>query len=236
MELNLTTFYKLPRIAYIILTCNKYMDTRVMYQKNTFLKNVDYYYISNKMDKENHIYGFDTCDAYNDCPNKYLQFIKNMNIDYDFYLFIDDDSYVFSNKLIHFLSYFDSQRHYYMGVDFSQTNILTVFSGGAGFILSNKTYCLLKNYLQNDKTIDEYKKEYTILYPNCSLNHGDVFMAMWLSETNKMNHLIQYVNTGKYFHAYTNKDLNFIKNIITLHYLKTEEDYLFYHKIENEIE
>jgi hypothetical protein len=226
-QIDLTKTYKIPKIAYIILTCEKYEKTRVNYQKETFLKNVNYYYISRKMDEPNHIYGFDTDDSYDGCPNKYLHFIRNMNLDYDWYIFIDDDSYVFPDKLIQFLTHFDSEQCYYMGVDFSQTHILTHYSGGAGFLLSKPAYTLLKTYLQNEKNIQDYKKEYAILYPGCSLAHGDVFMAMWISETNKEHLKIQYVNIGEYFHAYPNKDPEFIKKIITLHYLK-EDDYQFY--------
>jgi len=227
-SVDLTNTYKIPKIAYIILTCEKYMNTRVKYQKETFLKDVNYYYISYKMDENNNIYGFDTDDSYDSCPNKYLNFIRTINLVYDWYIFIDDDTYVFPDKLVEFLTHFDSQQCYYMGVDFSQTGILTHYSGGAGFLLSNPTYTLLKKYLQNEKTIEDYKKEYVTLYPNNSLIHGDVFMAMWISETNKINDLqIQYVNIGDYFHAYPNKDPSFYKKMITLHYLK-EDDYQFY--------
>lgn len=226
-QIDLTKTYKIPKIAYIILTCEKYINTRVHYQKETFLKNVDYYYISHKMDQTNHIYGFDTDDSYDSCPDKYLHFIRNMNLDYDWYIFIDDDTYVFPDKLVQFLTHFDSEQYYYMGVDFSQTGILTHYSGGAGFLLSNPTYALLKIYLQTDKKITDYKKEYSIIYPNNSLVHGDVFMAMWISEINKEKLQIRYVNVGNYFHAYPNKDPEFIKKMITLHYLK-EDDYQFY--------
>ena len=67
------------KICYIISTCDKYLQTRVKYQMETMLKNVnkeDIYYLTSKPDVENRHFGWYSMD---DAP-KY-----NMEI-YSFYL------------------------------------------------------------------------------------------------------------------------------------------------------
>ena len=46
-----------------------------------------------------------------------IDFFKNMNIEnlYDWYIFIDDDTFVFHNRLIKLLENYNSNENYYIG-------------------------------------------------------------------------------------------------------------------------
>ncbi|NDB83918.1 MAG: hypothetical protein EB127_14525, partial [Alphaproteobacteria bacterium] len=137
------------RICFIILTCEKYIDTRLKWQLNTSLKEVpkkDIYAISCKMGKEPYIYGWDTDDGYDSLAMKYYMFIKHMDIQYDYYMFIDDDTFVFPSRVINWLSKFDKNTPYYMGCKLEFPVNITM-SGGAGFILSKPTYMAVRKHV-----------------------------------------------------------------------------------------
>jgi hypothetical protein len=49
------------RICYIVLTCEKYIDTRVKWQMKTMFKNIDptdIYYLGHKMDVSNRLFSW----------------------------------------------------------------------------------------------------------------------------------------------------------------------------------
>ena len=67
-------------MKFIILTCEKYINTRLNWQLKTSLKEIpkkDIYAISCKMGKESYIYGWDTEDDYDSLAMKYYMFIKS---------------------------------------------------------------------------------------------------------------------------------------------------------------
>ena len=85
------------KICYIILTCQQNVDTKVFWQKTHMFKNTDMnnvFFISCKNDIKNNIYGWNTIDDYNSPVIKYIAFFKNMALNYDYYYFIDDDTFV----------------------------------------------------------------------------------------------------------------------------------------------
>ena len=95
------------KICYIIKTCDKYLENRVVYQANTFIKDIDIndiYYLTSKPDISKRHFGWNTNDSYEHLTWKITNFFYNMNIDeYDWYIFIDDDTFVFVNRLKNFL-------------------------------------------------------------------------------------------------------------------------------------
>jgi hypothetical protein len=139
------------RICYIIITCEAYLKTRAQYQRNTFLKLVDpkdVFFLSSKMDFQNRVYGWDTTDDYASCPIKYLEFFTNMDLDYDFYLFIDDDTFVFPKRLTNTLLKYDSKESLYIGNSMQQTEMMKIYmSGGAGFLLTKPAYKLVRDFV-----------------------------------------------------------------------------------------
>ena len=96
-------------ICYIISTCDKYLNTRVKYQMETMFKNVNrenIYYLTSQPNVEKRQFGWNCMDDFDNIPWKYIHFIYNMEIQdkYDWYIFIDDDTFVFENRLLNLLS------------------------------------------------------------------------------------------------------------------------------------
>jgi hypothetical protein len=142
------------KICYIISTCDKYLDTRVKYQMETMLKNVDkedIYYLTSKPNISQRQFGWYTMD---DCQNitwKYIHFIYNMDIpNYDWYIFIDDDTFVFESRIKKLLSLYNSNEYYYIGkeLDHIRNEFCLYMSGGAGYAISKSLYSLIVSYLK----------------------------------------------------------------------------------------
>ena len=104
------------KICYIISTCDKYLETRVKYQMETMLKNVnreDIYYLTAKPDIENRQFGWYCLDDSQNITWKYIHFIYNMNIPYyDWYILIDDDTFVFEKRLRNLLRKYNSNENF----------------------------------------------------------------------------------------------------------------------------
>ena len=69
------------KICYIISTCDKYLDTRVKYQMETFLSDIDkndIFYLTSKPDIEKRHFGWNCMDDSQNITWKYIHFIKNM--------------------------------------------------------------------------------------------------------------------------------------------------------------
>jgi hypothetical protein len=63
------------KICYIISTCNKYLDTRVSYQMQTFLKYInknDIYYLTSVANLERRQFGWNTMDDSKNITWKYM--------------------------------------------------------------------------------------------------------------------------------------------------------------------
>jgi len=137
-HLPLLSFKKTyPRInvCYIILTCEKYLQTRAKWQKETCFKDVsenDCYFLSCKPSPPN-TYGWNTEDDYKSCIIKYVKFFQNLTIKYDWYMFIDDDTYVFPNRVEQYLANYDNTQPLYIGSIWKHIKELRFTSGGAGF-------------------------------------------------------------------------------------------------------
>ena len=104
-------------ICYIILTCEKYLPTRVNYLLETSLKTVnprDIYFLSCRSIEPN-VYGWNTPDDYEGCPLKYVRFFQNMTLNYDWYYFMDDDTFVFPKRLNKFVLNYEKDSPLYIG-------------------------------------------------------------------------------------------------------------------------
>jgi hypothetical protein len=212
------------KICYIILTCEKYIDTRARWQRENCFFNVspsDYYFLSCKSG-ENSVYGWNTIDTYESCPLKYIEFFKNMNLHYDWYVFIDDDTFVFPNRMYSALENIDKTQSLYTGIVLRHIKHLEYMSGGSGFILSNKAYNLVKQYVRTNDMIEVQKCRQEMLY-------SDVSMGQWIQNINRMgkpqielkSHILKLLHKP---HTTTHE----LHNYLTFHYLKDEKEYEFY--------
>jgi len=211
------------KICYIISTCDKYLDSRVKYQMETMFKNInreDIYYLTSQPNHSERQFGWYTMDDSQNITWKYIYFIYSMNIPhYDWYIFIDDDTFVFNSRLQNFLSNYNSNECYYIGkeLDHIKNQFCLYMSGGAGYAISNPLYSLIVQYL----------KKNTI---NLSFKHwcDDLCIGLWIQEITKENpNQIKQLNNDL-FHLGIEADVN---TAITIHKVTSKEQYDYFYSI-----
>jgi Fringe-like len=207
------------RICYVVLTCKKYLDTRVKWQKETVFKNIDprdIIYLGHHMDLFNQIYSWGANDDYNSLPYKFYDFFRNIQFDYDWYVLIDDDTYVFHDRLVKYLSTCDTNELFAEGrilTHLADTEWGLYHSGGAGTVLSKKAYEWLCDFLRHsDKSrVPHY----------CA----DISLGYWLKQNPDMK-----MKDNELFHTdmYSRYNDNNFKKALTYHHLTNESNFLFY--------
>ena len=211
------------KICYIISTCNKYLQSRVKFQMETMLNNVNkdnVYYLTSKPDIKNRQFGWYCMDDEKNITWKYIHFIYNMNIDYDWYIFIDDDTFVFEKRLLNLLTKYNSNENYYIGkeLDHIKNDFCLYMSGGAGYAISNGLYKLIYNYVKNTGI-------------NISYKHwcDDLCIGLWIQEIAKTNTINQLNNN--LFHLAEHENESQLTDAVTFHKVITKDQYDFYTSI-----
>ena len=211
------------KICYIISTCDKYLNTRVSYQMQTFLKYInknDIYYLTSKPNIERRQFGWNVMDDDKNISWKYIHFIFNMNgdfLDYDWYILIDDDTFVFHERLCKYLSTFNCNKCYYIGyeTDHVEKEICKYMSGGAGYAISNALYKHIYNYVKLNGINDSYSHW-------CD----DLCIGIWVKEISNNIEVKCIHNTN--FNIKMLKDTDNLKNALTFHELRTLADFQYY--------
>jgi hypothetical protein len=204
-------------VCFIVLTCEKYIPTRVKWQTDTFLKEVnpeDIYFLSCSERKEGiyKIYGWNTPDNYEGCPLKYVSFLKNITINYDWYCFIDDDSFIHINNLKEYLKSYDHRDNLYIGHLCTHISPRFYMAGGAGFILSRSLYYELLAYIRhtdNEKLLIS--------------NYGDYCMGMWVKNIEN----VVIIEGNDYFYQTKYNENSNMKNFISYHFMNSIEDFTY---------
>jgi len=199
----------------------------------TMFKNVnkdDIYYLTSKSDIEKRQFGWYSMDDAQNITWKYINFIYNMNIpNYDWYIFIDDDTFVFENRLKKLLNNYDSNENFYIGkeLDHIKDEFCLYMSGGAGYALSNILYANIVDYIKKIGKNEAY-------YPLINLKEqfcDDLCIGLWIQEISK-NTKVQQLNNNLFnLHEHTNEKQ--LTDAITFHKVITMEQYLFYSSIED---
>lgn len=210
------------RIAYIILTCEKYFDTRVKWQKETALLNVkpeDIYYLGHKMDQEQRLYSWGASDEYHALPYKTTDFFKNLDLDYDWYVLIDDDTYVFHDRLQRLLANYSPNLLISMGCTLDHVNeeLFSYHSGGAGTVLS--------------KTLYKEVCKYVRACPNPIIHWcSDICVGKWLldikKDAQKQDRIMFDLHNPNFHPENCESGKDNITDAITFHHLKTRDEYL----------
>ena len=213
------------KLCYIISTCDKYLETRVNFQMETYLKDVptqDIYYLTSKPNHEKRQFGWNCMDDPKNITWKYIHFIYNMNIPhYDWYIFIDDDTFVFQNRLENLLKQYKHDDYYYIGKELShiKRNFCVYMSGGSGYAVSNALYSKLYEYVHKNGINNSYKHW-------CD----DLCIGLWIHEIeNIMNIKINKINNDLFHLDLHNCDSE-IADAITFHKVMTLEHFHFYQK------
>lgn len=141
-------------------------------------------------------------------------------LDYDWYIFIDDDTFVFLERLKTLLCKYDKDDLYYIGneLDHIKHDFCLYMSGGAGYAISNGLYKLIFNYVKQNKISGSYKHW-------CD----DLCIGLWINEL-KNNHNIKQLD-NKNFLIDPHKNEQELKNAICIHRTMTREANQFYYDI-----
>ena len=220
------------KICYIISTCDKYLDSRVKYQMETFLKDLqseDIYYLTSKPNIEKRQFGWNCMDDSQNITWKYIHFIYNMNIsDYDWYIFIDDDTFVFQQNLENLLKQYNQNDYYYIGkeLDHIKNKFCLYMSGGAGYAISKALYAKIYIYLRNIGI----NEAYYFLINNKEQFCDDLCIGLWINDIEKRDRIKvnQFNHDG--FHIDAHKNDAEIADAITFHKVITLEQYEYYQK------
>lgn len=206
------------RIAYIVLTCKNYQNTRKVWQRNTSLKDVsdsDIYYLSYRMDPSNRLFSWGAHDGYYGLPFKLIDFFRHLYLDqYDWFVIMDDDTYIFVNRLKQLLNQYLTTDPIVIGhllTHLNNTEWGKYFSGGAGTVLSKATYDIL------------YKHIAHTLHDSYLVRHwcADICFGKWLHQYP----FIACINSDKFN---TDMDGDY-KTALSFHHLKIESDWNMYY-------
>jgi len=214
------------KICYIISTCDKYLETRVKFQMDTFLKDVptsDIYYLTSKPNIEKRQFGWNCMDDPYNITWKYIYFMHNMNIpDYDWYIFIDDDTFVFQSRLENLLQNYDHNDYYYIGkeLDHIKNEFCLYMSGGAGYAMSKALYLHLCSYVRKNGTSNSYKHW-------CD----DLCIGLWIRDIEKNDAIpIKQLNNDL-FHLDVHSCESELTDAITIHKVMIESQFKFYQEL-----
>lgn len=203
------------RIAYIILTCEKYISTRVSWQLQTMFQHVDrsdLFFLGHTTDPEQRLFSWGAEDSYEQLPHKLIDFFKHTDLDYDWFIVIDDDTFVFTDRLATLLSTYSSQDSIAIGqlLDHIRDSHWGLYlSGGAGTVLSRTLYKQLCSYIRT-----------TPLHLVACHWCADICLGMWIKLLGgTLTHHPQ-------FHAdIYNPSKDDLHQSITFHHLKEFKDY-----------
>ena len=153
------------KLFYVILTCQKYLPTRCDWVRNSWLRQIkqqdDYCFLSSIPDPQSKVVGWNTPDNYEGCSRKYLEFFRNMNVDADWVVFVDDDTFIFPERLRIMLRKRNPADKLYIGKLLDGE--IPTMSGGAGFVLSSRLFSEMQNYVKtNDIVLDSTYSDVTI--------------------------------------------------------------------------
>lgn len=218
-------------IKCVVLTCEKYHNSRVVAIDNTWGKEIDVIYLSD-INICNKFIGYPELPrGYENIYHKYIKFFKDYNFTEDWYFFCDDDTFVNVDKLKTLIMYnefpvciglvFPLYNRNYNGFPISgdRTHLpLDYPSGGAGFLLNLSAIKCIKKYFNTISDFDIPKSYY-----------GDVTIGFWIRNSG-----IKLLNVNGFW--WTNpKILNHtdeqIKNSYTYHYV----DELLMYELHNKI-
>jgi len=141
-----------------------------------------------------------------------------MNIkEYDWYIFIDDDTFVYEKRLLNLLTKYNSNENYYIGheLDHIKNDFCLYMSGGAGYAISNSLYKLIYNHVRNTGINNSYEHW-------CD----DLCIGLWINKLKK-EHQINQIHNKLFYIGLHNNDSE-LQSAITIHKVITKEQYDFY--------
>jgi len=126
------------KIIIFIHTCKSYEETRAKLLESTWANTKDIVFITDNENSElnNHIYIGPYLKGHTYHPEnikKMFDLFLNRYTDYDFFMIVDDDSYVYVDKLKLYLSFFNKEEPYMIGDFLNWSSILPSFKFGGNY-------------------------------------------------------------------------------------------------------
>jgi hypothetical protein len=221
------------KILYVILSCNEYIEKRCISSEGTWLKkinkNSDYIILTSNYDKPK-IHSTNTSDNYLSNSYKWIHFLKNYDFtDYEWVLSIDDDGFVFPDRLESYIreQQLDKTQNIAVGARHCEFIPLqdTIICGGGGILMSGCSIRSLQNFVINTDINQNYNV-YGV--HDCFLFDAFKKLNFHIINTNNPNTI-----TGPFSpHAFKDlmHDSEFIDRAITLHYCDANDKHLLFSK------
>jgi len=191
------------------------MTTRVPWQLQTMFQHIDrndLYFLGHTMDPTQRLFSWGCGDSYEELPFKFIDFFKNLTLDYDWYVLIDDDTFVFTERMKALLSTYQSHDSFAVGqlLDHIRTSEWGIYlSGGAGTVISRMLYHQLCAYIRSTPL--------PIVFCHWC---ADIALGTWIKRVG--GQLFHHPD----FHAdIYQPSIHHLKQAITFHHLKEWKDY-----------
>jgi len=160
------------KLTYVILTCESYQTTRCEWVRQTWLRALcpddTYMFLSSIPNPTANIVGWHSLDTYAGCSQKYLDFVRNIDLENsDWIVFVDDDTFVFPSRIRSMLETYMASEQLYIGKLLNGP--IPTMSGGAGFCISKALF----------REIQAYVREKPI---QLNYIYSDVSIAQWIMQ------------------------------------------------------
>ena len=208
------------RIAYIVLTCQKFETTRKAWQDSivfTEAEKADIYFLGHQMNLAERMYSWGARDNYESLPYKFADFFRYSGLDYDWYFLMDDDTFVYTDRLRERIRQIEAgmnprqdpyiEGHVLTHLDTTEWGIY--HSGGAGTLISAEVYQTLQKQFQTIST--QYQSPHWC---------ADICLRLW---TRDIPHL-RFVHCMAYHPGFERLEEDGA-TALTFHYLKEEGDF-----------
>lgn len=193
------------KILYLILHTKKHQD-RYDNVVNTWAKNVDFLFYSDHDDDNKQIIKVTDRNDYHSNEVKFYSVVKNFPekyLNYDWYFFCDNDTFVNTKLFEDNLNKFNSSKVYGQKIyTWTQDPTLGYYSGGAGYLISNRILRFLKTNIKNYNT-----------------GFSDVTLGLNIKEHEIENEDSDFFKSQP--PEYYNIKIEDTKNYISFHYIKT---------------
>lgn len=163
----------IDKTLFIVLSCDKYINTRIKGIKDSWGKNVNITYLVDSPSDNPSLIGYGTQQNYDGIQDKYYNLFLNYDFEkYDYYFFVDDDTFVNLTEYNN-LSIPDPNETFCLGRELhlnkngndkwgnntgypmfkikgDSTELPLIYpSGGSGFVVSKNSCIKIQSYLKN---------------------------------------------------------------------------------------
>jgi hypothetical protein len=164
------------------------------------------------MNPEERLFSWGAPDNYESLPLKFIDFFKNITLDYDWYFLIDDDTYVYTDRLKDLLSTYsttDSLSIGYILNHLEATEWGLYHSGGGGTVVSRALYDKLCHFVR------------TSPWPMVHRHWcADICLGLWIKAVSG-----ELLHHPTFHHENYNPSTDDCSTAVTFHHLKTWSDF-----------